>query len=332
MPVFDTIAATLIHSWNQAAAEPVQIQCTQTGHDEDPRFLTIAQALESEASMITIRTSQQDKGLPGFKLKENIMFSAFPLERELEPFLEALSHINVRRLPLPDDIQYELDTIDIPVHLKLYIALACPHCPAMVRSVMPLAMYCPNIYLEIIDGSLFSDAAGQDQVLSAPCLILDGDFRWTRQADIGEITRMIARRDPTQLGTETLLTILEQGKAQWLSDQMIDQKQIFKNFLTLLLHDTWAVRLGAMVVLEDLCAKDPSLAATICPDLIDRFEKETDITVQGDILYALGEAGTRQTLQWLSQKIASLENQDLIDAAQDALDSLSAKPRSSTEE
>ena len=225
---------------------------------------------------------------------------------------------------LSKPIRQTLDKIDIPVQLKLYIALQCPHCPNVVRTVIPLALHCNNINLHIIDGSLFPETAQKDKVMSAPCLILDDDFRWTGSVPAQEIVKMITNRDPSQLSTETLKTILEQGDASWIARQMIKKKKIFDGFIKLLLHETWSVRLGAMVAVEELVETEPDLAALLCPSLINLFDGK-DVPIQGDILYALGEAGNGKTEEWIKKKLPTLAHQDLIDAATEALDSLISK-------
>ncbi len=73
--------------------------------------------------------------------------------------------------------------------------------------------------------------------------------------------------------------------------------------------------------MEELAETDPELAAKICPELIDLFD-EQNVSVQGDMLYALGEAGSVETKKWIQSKLVTLEHQELIDAASDALESL----------
>ena len=101
-----------------------------------------------------------------------------------------------------------------------------------------------------------------------------------------EILNMALHRDPVQLSAGSLQTILEQGDAAWITRQLVEKNQIFDGFMALLLHDTWSVRLGAMVIVEELCESAPKQAARLCPILMDRFD-EKDIPVKGDILYGL---------------------------------------------
>lgn len=321
MSIFDTRAITRIQTWGQSIQNEVTIKLASTNHDANIHFLSIGDQLCDLIPLIKIAKTEKEPTLPGFSLKDNLDFCALPLEKELEPFLETLTHVSGSKLGIDDKIRTLLDSIDIPVHLKLYIALACPHCPAMVRTVIPLALYCSQIHVQIIDGSLFTEEARKDNVLSAPTLMLDNDFRWTQNIDQQEIIKMIINRDPSQLSAQTLQTVLEQGDAEWITDQMIKKGIIFDGFLKLILHPTWSVRLGAMVVVEDLSEKNPDLAASMCPSLIEFFNTQ-EATVQGDILYALGEAGTMDTAKWIKKILPSLTHQELIDAAKDALSSL----------
>jgi len=325
MQTFDKQSIKLIQNWDQTLLKSVKDQVTikllTTDHVESSQFINFTKTIIDITSKLIIESEKSKKNLPCFQLKENITYSALPLAKELEPFLEALSQLNSSTSRLSGQILQSLDNINIPVNLKLYIALECPHCPKVVRTVIPLSMACKNIHLQIIDGTLFPETAQKDGVMSAPCLILDDDFRWTGDVSAQEIIKMVSGRDASQLSSVTLKNILEEGDASWIAGQMLEKKKIFDNFIKLLLHEIWSVRLGAMVIVEELAETDPEFAAGICPKLIDLFD-EQNVPVQGDILYALGEAGNHETKKWIKDKLATLKHQDLIDAANDALESL----------
>ncbi len=324
MALFDLKSRTLIQNFNTAGNIKARIQRITTDHAEDHQFISIVDEFSTLLPDLAIESKKSDTGLPGFRFKDNITYSALPLDKELEPFLEALSILSGQIPPLSDDIIKALDDMDIPVRLTLYIALHCPFCPMVVKTVVPLALHCPLIILHIIDGSLFPETAAKDKVMSAPCLILDDSFRWTGQVTADEILTMILHRDPSQLSPGTLQTILEQGDAAWITRQMKEKNQIFNGFMALLLHDTWSVRLGAMVIVEELSESDPKLAARLCPILMDRFDGN-EIPVQGDILYVLGLAGDETTEEWIKARLNSFEHQDLMDAAMDAMETLASK-------
>ncbi len=321
MQIFDEQSKNMIMDWAQSLKNQIKIKLITTEHVETNQFINFTKKFTETTSRLTVDSEKGENDLPCFLLKKNIKYSALPLSKELEPFLEALSHINNHEVKLAEPILQRLDKINIPVNLKLYIALECPHCPNVVRTIIPMAMICENLHLQIIDGTLFPETAQKDGVMSAPCLILDDDFRWTGEVKAQEIIEIIINRDPSQLSAASLKNILEQGDASWIARQMMEKGEIFDGFIKLLLHETWSVRLGAMVIVEELAETDPKLAAKLCPDLITLFDKK-DIPVQGDILYVLGEAGNSETKKWINNKIDTLEHQDLIDAANDALETL----------
>ncbi len=324
MTFFDPASQARIKSLETRLDAQVNITLLTTGHLEDQAFESAAHGLMAATDRLTVEIRTADTGLPGFQLNDHLTFSAFPIEKELDPFLETIVLAATGRPQPPAGQKTALDQIRVPVRLTLYIALQCPFCPDMVRTVASLACYSQQIRLHIIDGSLFPEAARQDGVASAPCLILEDGFRWTGQVRADEILQMILHQDPSQLSAETLKTILEQGDAAWITREMAASRKIFDGLVRLLLHETWSVRLGAMVVVEGLTDSAPELASQICPPLMQGFD-DADVPVKGDILYALGLAGNRETLTWIRDHLGFLDHPDLVETAEDAMESLREK-------
>ncbi|MFN2358731.1 MAG: thioredoxin family protein [Desulfotignum sp.] len=313
-----------ISAWAKNQPHGQTIFVSHTHHREQEHFNAFARELSRLAPCITVQPSDKKASLPGIFVTDNILLSALPLEKELPPFLEALSCLAGSWPVLAQETQTMLDHLDHQSRLTLFIAMQCPHCPDMVRTLVPLAARSKKIFLHIIDGSLFPETAREHHVMSAPCLILDQDFRWTGHADPEEIVAMMLRPDPSQLGSKTLKHILEQGDAQWISRHMIEAGTLFDGFIALLLDSTWSVRLGAMVVVEILANEAPDLAAQLAPVLIHAFA-DKEIPVQGDMLYALGEVGTSETKIWIQKILPGLVHPDLVEAARDALAAIDEK-------
>ncbi len=306
-----------ITSWTPAGTPVIGI--AGSDHPEQRTFMDFSKQWKEISSAVQWEIKESPAALPGFILKSNILYSALPLERELAPFLKGLDSLEVPEIPA--GIKEALSQIDADCRLTLYIALQCPHCPAMVETLIPLAAACDKIHLHIIDGSVFPEKAQADKVMSAPCLILDDDIRWTGAVSAEEVLDMIIHRGSMDLDTPALKTILEEGRAEWLTEQMVSKDRLFKGFAGLLLHDTWSVRLGAMVVVEALAGEAPDLCAALEKILTDAFPTQP-VPVQGDILYALGEMGTPATRDWITAQLALLNHEDLKDAADDAMASI----------
>ncbi len=328
MTLYDTTARDKIDKWRKSWHQTPGISLVfpeepekKNQQDIEAKFTAVAEALSDLAPGFSITIRKDDIDLPGFQVTDNLMFCAFPMEQELDPFLQILEGTALMDARLSAETKALVDKIDIPVQLTLYIALFCPHCPEMVKTLAPLALYSPNIHLTIIDGTLFDTAARADDVRSAPCLILDSDFRWTGQVSQNEIVHMILDRDPARLSPQTLRQIMEQGEADWIADQMIKENQMFDAFIQLVCHPMWSVRLGAMVIIEKLASDAPQLAGTLAPILMVVFDDQ-DITAQGDLLYALGEIGDSGTAAWIKEKKSGFTHPDLVEAADDALESI----------
>ena len=183
--MFEKTARQTILDWEQKQTQDQDqdqeqnhtLELLRTDHGEQKAFEIFAHELSALAPSIRMTPSNRENLLPGFLLKENITYCALPLERKLSPFLAGLSCIQTRTPELSPPIQTLLEKISIPCHLTLYIAMQCPHCPAVVNTILPLSVFCDKINLEIIDGTLFPEAAQTAKVLSAPCLILRSEER-----------------------------------------------------------------------------------------------------------------------------------------------------------
>ncbi len=263
----------------------------------------------------------EKKELPSIQVMDNVFFSALPGEKLLAVFLESLDLAMGGAAVIEKDVSDILAAIDIPVTLKLYVATQCPHCPGVVRSMMHMAAACSQIHLHVIDGTWFDGAAARDGVLSAPCLILDNDFRWTGAVSMKEVAQVAARRDPALLGTDSLRSILEDGNAQWICEKIKAHGAFFSGFVGLLNHEIWSVRLGAMVVVEELAQEDPALALQLVPLVLPLFE-DADVTVKGDLLYALGEVGDASVADIIGGMMETFDDEDLMEAAKDALSAI----------
>lgn len=310
-----------IIEWAESQTQSHDLFLCDTPHPRQHEFDLFVSELTRAAPCVRVTPSVRQCQVPTLFITDNIGFSALPVDRELRPFLEALSFL-AKPVPVPEKIETLLKQISRPGHLTLFIAAQCPHCPDMVRRLIPLAVHSKNIFLDIIDGTLFPEIAEKHQVLSVPCLILETDFRWTGHIDTEEVLTQMIEQDPSQLSAATFRQILEQGDADWISHRMVQADTLFNGFVDLLLHPEWSVRLGAMVVVETLTEAAPQLAARLWPLLIKAFDNVPDISIQGDILYALGEVGDQTTAAWIEKKLPDLMHPDLKDAAQEALNSI----------
>jgi hypothetical protein len=179
-----------------------------------------------------------------------------------------------------------------------------------------------NIRLTVIDALHFADLAEKNNIQSVPTLILEDHFRWTGSLQINEILDVIKDRDPSMLGPVSLEMMLKEGKAGELAAMMLTKAHIFPAFYEVLAHPKWPVRLGAMVVMEELIESNLGLAAQIIEPLWGRFHK-VDNRVKGDLLYLFGQLNRAECVPLLQAILDGDYDSEVQEAAREALDKIS---------
>jgi HEAT repeat protein len=103
---------------------------------------------------------------------------------------------------------------------------------------------------------------------------------------------------------------------------MLEAEKLFPAFYDVLTHHKWPIRLGAMVVIEEIAAKNRNLAAEALSPLWDRFH-EASVEIQGDILHVLGEIGDPRSVSWLETVLSGNFDREVKEAAREAAEKIS---------
>ena len=259
--------------------------------------------------------------LPTLFIGSHLAYQALPLDRELEPFLDALGDIRVFADRIAPDVRQRLTQLRAPALVKVYISPHCRFCPTIVATLLGLAACSDQIWVTVIDGDMFPEEAQGDRINAAPTVILDDQFRWTGSVDAAELVTLMLDRDPASLGADALRGMVEDGNAVGVAGMMVERKMIFPAFIELLAHPRWSVRLGAMVAFETLVEQDPVLAGGVVEPLVAEFT-DVDDMVKGDMLYVLGEAGSKAVLPFLKTVTSGDFDEEIRSAAGEAIDKL----------
>lgn len=290
--------------WNRELTGKIRLKLHST---LDPRSrvlqLFCTELSQSAPKVHLSEENAADASMPFIEMGGNLRYSGVPLGLELAPFLQALALSRDGAAVISPELRGKLARIDRPVHVRLYVAQRCPTCPAMARSVVLLPRSNPLIHLHIIDAALFPEAAQSDAVQGVPTVILEGGFRWTGTTRIEEIVEVLISRDVGGLSASAVERMLEEGNASKVAQMVVVSGTIPSGFIDLLTEERFTVRLGAMAAMEEIVQRDPSLAATIARPLWERFERVTE-PVQIDILYLLGETGSRDTIPVLESVLS----------------------------
>jgi hypothetical protein len=291
----------------------------------DPRSHDLegfARKLAERWPALVVTTTRADADHPPYMdLGGGLRFQGLPQDRELAPFLDVLAGC----LETPVEKYHSLaGRVPLGRELRLYVAAACPHCPQVVRQWAALARSGPHLRVRVVDGVLFPEEAQRDGVKAVPTLVVDADWRWSGQIPVGDVLRQLVDRDPAKLSAEALEGLLKEGQASRLATAMRQSGVIFPAFVDLVTHPKWPIRLGAMVVMEELIETEPALAATIIPVLMQRFA-DLDEQTQGDALYLMGETGNHATLAFVQALPLKGAGDELRQAAGEAATSIMAR-------
>jgi HEAT repeat protein len=117
--------------------------------------------------------------------------------------------------------------------------------------------------------------------------------------------------------TDSFKKIIKEGDAESLAGMMVAEGELYSGALELLADPDWSVRMGMMVVLEEVAGRKLDLVQCAYPYLLELLDHE-DANQRGDITYLLGLVGDTSVLGRLELLIAD-ENPEVAEAAFEAV-------------
>lgn len=310
------------HSLCDTIEDTLTIEFVSVGDDISDDMGEILRVFLESVPCLQLKTKKNsDQDDPFIRIQDNIRFKARPSEKLLDLFIDILS---LSMNPDPFIRHLDVEGILAPVFLKVYVAPFCPHCPNVVKALVPLALASDLIHIDIIDGTLFSRKAEADSIMAAPTVICDDRHRWSGPVAAQEILDIILNRKPEELSSHTLKTMIEAGNAARLADMMVQANKVFPSFYDLLTHEKWPVRLGAMVTVQTIHELKPVLSDLIIHALWVRFQHFPE-TVKGDVIYLTGEVAPGDYCDKLRVVLESGLSDDLREAVEDALETMSGR-------
>jgi len=308
-----------IAQWAKSLSKEVQMGLTVT---EDNRSQALRLFCDHLIQMVpelhVMEENPAGSERPSLHL-QNIRYHAVPTGKELDLFLGALDGGSNPAGQLAPSVRNRLTDLNTPAPIKIYITAECPFCPVTVQPLIALAAATDHVKLTVIDGIMFPEMAKADNIQSAPTVVLDDHFRWDGSATINEIVEVIVHRDPARLSAASLRGMLKEGLASQVAQMMLDHQKIFPGFLTLLIHDKWPVRLGAMVVFEIIAEHSRKLTTQMTSFLWRRYQGAED-RVKGDLIYLLGKSGNPEVIPYLKSVLSETPNDEIKEAVLEALD------------
>ena len=273
---------------NDGLSSDIKIGLAGAGHPQSQMFQQFCDNLVQLVPKIrVVKEDSSPQQPPQIIIGHGLKYQALPDGLEMPPFIEALEALGSEPIQISESIKSRLKENNLPATLTVFMASRCTYCPQVISQLIPLSMIEAGVQLIVIDGTLFPEAAQIHQIQSVPTILLDKQFRWTGLVPLDEIIDAICTRNPVLLGTTSLESILNDGQASHLAAIMLDAQEIIPSIYELLIHDKWSVRLGAMVVMEEISEKNPRMASEAIDPLWAHFDGFADEFL-GYILFLFG--------------------------------------------
>ncbi|MFX0205855.1 MAG: thioredoxin family protein [Candidatus Hodarchaeota archaeon] len=120
------------------------------------------------------------------KGKGLIRFFGIPSGYEFGSLIESIIMAGSdKEINLPPEVKEEVEKIDRPVHLQVFVTPTCPYCPRAVLNAFKFAMLNENITADMIEATEFQEMSMEYQVQGVPKTVINDD--WIEEDDDGEI-------------------------------------------------------------------------------------------------------------------------------------------------
>jgi glutaredoxin-like protein len=96
-----------------------------------------------------------------------------PYGYELQTLIEAILTVSKGTTDLSEKTKAVLKDVMVPVNIKVFVNLTCPHCPVAAAVAHKLAVECNLIKAEVIDSNEFPDLALKYNVIGVPKVIIN---------------------------------------------------------------------------------------------------------------------------------------------------------------
>ncbi len=111
--------------------------------------------------------SEEDYGL---------RFFGIPSGYEFMSLLEAIKLVSAGKLSLSPATLEQLNKLDRPVHIQVFVTPTCPYCPRAVMLSHQLAFASPLIRAEMVEATEFPHLAAKYQVMGVPRSVINEDI------------------------------------------------------------------------------------------------------------------------------------------------------------
>ncbi len=210
--MLDQQMAEQLRGYLQKLQRPVIITANLDDSERSARLRDPLEQIESLSDRVSlIQTRDAAERAPSFSLGSpgqdiGLRFAGIPLGHEFSSLVLALLQVGGHPPKLDEDTLAQARALSGPMRFETYYSQSCQNCPDVVQALNLLAVLNPAIEHVAIDGAAFEDEVTERQVMTVPCVYLNGE-PW----------------GSGRMGVEEILARLDSGAAEREAEKLKDK-------------------------------------------------------------------------------------------------------------
>ena len=302
----------------EALKNPVALKVNLTKDGLSKKFRKFVEQLASVSGKLRpIYITYAANDPPTIEIKPNLVYMALPGGKEMAPFLQGLISRSSGETSLAERTLSTMAKFITPTKIEVMVSSGCPHCPTVVGLVNQVVMTSTYLEVTIIDITLFADFAQKYNIRAVPTLVIDGREQLVGSTSENLLVDKLANQTPSTFHSDSFKKIVKEGDAEKLAGMMVADDDLYRGALELLADPDWSVRMGMMVVLEEVAERSPDLVQRVYPFLVELLGNG-DASRRGDMAYLLGIIGNMSVLEPLKMLLND-KNAEVAEAAFEAV-------------
>lgn len=300
--------------------------------DFSKALLEIAKSLASEAGQ-GVKLSQGDGNslpvTPAITFNHPdcgmIHYMALPEGQEAAPFQEMIIR-NIQGVAnLSEDLKTDLQVLEKPAEILVFIASTCPHCPQAVRAAHLMALNSKQVTTAIIDVQRFPEFTETFKIRSVPMIVIDRSMMINEAIAPAQLAELILSRDSADFQEKAPLSMVAFGNIDKALKILFESENGGDIFLSSWKKSIMSQRMGLMLMAEQALEENAAVFNSIVSGFIDVLKME-DVTLRGDTADLLGQIGHPDAIEPL-KTLLNDENADVVEIAKEAIEKIETETR-----
>lgn len=107
-----------------------------------------------------------------------VRFYGIPMGYEFMSLIEAIIAVSTGESDLSEETKAELQKLESPVHIQVFVTLTCPYCQRAVQLAHKMAVESEQITADMVEASEFPHLAQKYGVMAVPKIIVNEDVQF----------------------------------------------------------------------------------------------------------------------------------------------------------